>query len=193
MVHIAEDDCLLEKEHLVLTGGSGFVGGHIVHALRSSFPNLRITVLDLSATSASHGDLGTTDDLLSFQSADVVSASSVESAFKALSVPPTIVVHTAGIVPTGNERYLPSDRTKAEVWKVNVGGTENVLKAAKDSGVKAFVYTGSCTVITDDNFHDYPNMNEKMSTIGEAMIYGKSKVSQNPLSARSLSAYIFSR
>jgi sterol-4alpha-carboxylate 3-dehydrogenase (decarboxylating) len=164
-----ENDAALEKEHLVLTGGSGFLGGHILNALRFSFPGLKITVLDLTP-SASFGDS------VSFKHVDVSSASSVDSAFRALSTSPTIVIHTAGIVPTGNDRYFPSDETKARVWRTNVDGTQHVLDAARLTGAKNFIYTGSCTMITDDNSNNHINMNEESSPVGEALIYGKSKV-----------------
>ena len=167
----------VSNHHLLLTGGTGFLGGHIVNALQSSFPSLKITVFDLPPRHNAPKSLTPLDPSIDVIRGDITSTKSLAAAFKQLSPPATIVVHSAGVVPTGNDRYTPSSAVISRVWDINVAGTQNVLDAAKEAGVIVFVYTGSCTTITDDNFHNYPNMNEESCTVGEAMIYGKSKVS----------------
>jgi sterol-4alpha-carboxylate 3-dehydrogenase (decarboxylating) len=167
----------LSSHHLLLTGGTGFLGGHIVHALHSSFPGLKITVFDLPPRKNAPKSLTPLDPSIDVIHGDITSTTSLASAFKQLSPPATIVIHSAGVVPTGNDRYRPSSAVRSRVWEINVTGTKNVMAAAKESGVSTFVYTGSCTTITDDNCHNYPNMSEETRTVGETMIYGKSKVS----------------
>jgi sterol-4alpha-carboxylate 3-dehydrogenase (decarboxylating) len=168
----------LSSHHLLLTGGTGFLGGHIVNALQSSFPGLKITVFDLPQRRDAPKSLTPLDSSIDVIRGDITSTKSLAATFEQLSPPATIVIHSAGVVPTGNDRYTPSSAVRSRVWEINVTGTQNVLDAAKDAGVKTFVYTGSCTAITDDNLHNYPNMNEESCTMGEAMIYGKSKVSE---------------
>ena len=72
------------------------------------------------------------------------------------------------------ERYGRKDRDK--VFRVNVAGTRNMLVAAKDNGVEAFVWTGSCTAVTDDMKYQYPNVDERWPTSNHSLIYGESKV-----------------
>lgn len=56
-------------------------------------------------------------------------------------VKPNVVLHTAS--PHFN---IPE---KEIMYKVNVEGTKNMIKVAQESGVRAFVYTSSASVISD--------------------------------------------
>ena len=60
---------------------------------------------------------------------------------------------SAGIVPSLAGRYGRKDQE--HVFDVNVRGTRNVIAAAKRAGVKALLWTGSCTAVTDDMRYQY--------------------------------------
>lgn len=68
---------------------------------------------------------------------------------------PNVVIHTA------SPRY---DSPKEIMYKVNVDGTKNLLKIAQEAGVKAFVYTSSASVISD-NKTDLINANEEYPVV----------------------------
>lgn len=144
------------------------MGSHIVNSIIELHPDWRVTVLDLLPSR-----LWTPprEDVKYIQ-ADVTQPEHVLESFQAAR--PNVVVHSAGIVPIGNDRYHPS-HAKQKTFKVNVEGTRNIVQAAQRTGVKAMVFTSSITIVSDDFGHDYPNMNENIVPT-PCGVYGLSKV-----------------
>ncbi|KAI9693653.1 MAG: hypothetical protein M1822_002924 [Bathelium mastoideum] len=149
----------------ILITGVGFVAGHIIDALQSQHPDWALSVLDVK--SSDHWR----DPEIPYFQADITNIDETINAFK--KAKPTLVVHTAGWVPGGPARYARKDF--ARVMKINVDGTKNALEAAKATRVKAFVYTSSCCLVTDDMNHEYPNMDESLPTGLATLTYGYSK------------------
>ena len=161
---------------VLITGGSGFVGATIVQLLHRVHPGWIITVLDIKPRAAGKWgpEIPNADENIDFIEASVTDFEAVKRAIE--QARPTVFVHTAGLVPGGLDRY--SQKNREGVFRVNVEGTRNVLAAAKELGVKCFVYTGSCTSITDDLDHEYPNFNESVPFPDKSLVYGESKVLQ---------------
>lgn len=155
---------------VLVTGGSGFVGGEVVKALTSQHPEFDLSVLDILPLAPEY--LQEAD--IRFFHADITDPAAVEKAIQAAR--PHLIVHTAGVVPTRKARYSPTLQ-KELTYNINVDGTKYVLEAAKKYGVRRFVYTSSVTVITDDTNHDYPNVTEEMPLGRAKLVYGASKVS----------------
>lgn len=119
--------------HVLVTGGAGFLGNHIVSLLASRRACARITVLDLKQPASpiagvdyQQGDLTDYDAMLKFFGARQFEA----------------VIHTASPVMTAS-------KNREVMRKVNVEGTRTMLRAAQETGVRAFVYTSSASVIHD--------------------------------------------
>ncbi len=113
-----------EVKRVALTGASGFAGGPILSELLRAGHQVKTLVrrpkqgqFDSSVTVVK-GDL---DDL---------------SALNALVSDVDVIVHVAGAISALDENYY---------FKVNFGGTRNVLNAAVATGVKRFVYVSSIT------------------------------------------------
>ncbi|KAF2025831.1 hypothetical protein EK21DRAFT_75509 [Setomelanomma holmii] len=116
---------------VVVVGGCGFLGSHIVNYIVERHPQTQVAVLDLR-TSANRN----ASPNVSYHDADITDLAAITKIFS--QIKPDAVVHTAS----------PHFNLKPEIHdKVNVGGTKNLLKAAQDAGVKAFVYTSSASVI----------------------------------------------
>lgn len=144
----------MNTEHVLVTGGTGFVGSAIIQALIEQHPAFDLTILGVKQP----GRKSVQSQHVQYTQADVTKRNKVVRAVRQIS--PSVIIHAAGIVPAGNARYTRVNRN--EVFNVNVGGTKTMLEAARQCGVKTFVYTSSCTVITDDVDTDYLNMSETL-------------------------------
>lgn len=151
--------------NVLVTGGTGFLGSFIVDAILEQHPEWAITVLDLVNPKQARSRV-------QYEIGDVTVHSSVCSIVQ--KVKPRVVIHAAGLVPELAERYRR--RLQARIFKVNVEGTQNMLAIAKEHGVEAFVWTGSCTAVTDDMRREYRNVDEAVPTSNQSLIYGESKV-----------------
>ena len=163
----------LSGQRVLLTGGTGFLGRHIVAALLEQHPEASLSILDITKPL----DWKPPREDIAFYQADITKSDEVLEAVS--DAMPTIIIHSAGVVPTGSDRY--NDRLRSRVFSVNVEGTKNVLEAAKATRVQAVVYTSSITIITDDNATDYPNFDEATPIGRASLIYGASKTVAEPL------------
>ncbi|EOA88980.1 erg26 [Exserohilum turcicum] len=118
---------------VLVVGGCGFLGSHIVSFIVKRHPKTQIAVLDLRTSSNRHAS-----PTVSYHDGDITDAAAMKSLFN--QIKPNSVIHTAS----------PHFDLKPEIHeKVNVGGTKVLLQAAQESGVKAFVYTSSASVVLD--------------------------------------------
>ncbi|OCK84146.1 C-3 sterol dehydrogenase/C-4 decarboxylase-like protein [Lepidopterella palustris CBS 459.81] len=162
----------MEVHRILVTGGTGFLGSAIVNALVKQ-EHYDITVLDIKPPSTNTPSRPN----VKYVQANVLNLSDTQKIFK--QAKPTIVIHTVAVSPIGSDRY--SQRRRASVFGLNVNGTRNMLDAAKECGVRAFVYTSSCAVVTDDVDRDYPNMDESTPTGNATLVYGQSKAAAEKL------------
>ncbi|KAL4793212.1 hypothetical protein BDV19DRAFT_367192 [Aspergillus venezuelensis] len=158
---------MMSIKSVVISGGSGFVGAAIARAFAEWRPECAITIIDLQPPGPTH----IVPDNASFIQADIINAAEVAKALE--QARPDVVIHTAGIVPGLAERF--GRRLEKHVWQTNFVGTKNMLEAAKESGSKAFIYTSTCCVVTDDLETPYPNIDEHWPTPRTSLIYGESK------------------
>jgi sterol-4alpha-carboxylate 3-dehydrogenase (decarboxylating) len=153
---------------VLITGGCGFVGSAIARAIAEKYAECRITVMDINPP----GTIHQVPEQANFLKVDVTSADEVEQAMR--QTRPTIVIHTAGIVPVLAERF--GRRMQSVVWNLNIDGTRIMLDVSKRLGVRAFIFTSSCCVTIDDMRLSYRNINEDWPTSQNSLIYGESKV-----------------
>jgi len=119
---------------VVVTGGAGFIGSHLVDALVAR--GLRVRVVD-NFTTGRRESLNPAAELLT---ADIRDATTLPPAFAGADC----VFHTAAL-----PRVMVSIEHPVETHMTNVVGTLNVLVAARDSGVRRVVYSGSSSVYGD--------------------------------------------
>jgi len=128
---------LLGMPKYLVTGAAGFIGSNIVHTLVGRGEEVR------GVDNFSHGRRENIADILTkfdFREADICDLDTVRSACEGMD----FVLHqgAVGSVPRSLDDPLGTNQT-------NVGGTLNVLKAAREAGVKRLVYASSSSIYGD--------------------------------------------
>ncbi len=141
---------------VLVTGGSGFLGRHIVKEFLDPGSPVRVTgirVYDL----ASFPELFH-DQRVSWIQGDIRDYESLKKACIKID----LVIHAAAIVDWGTH-------SEEEVYEVNVLGTENVIRACKENGVRMLIFTSSLDAVHDgkplvniDENHPYPEEHSNM-------------------------------
>ncbi|MFH0859822.1 MAG: NAD-dependent epimerase/dehydratase family protein [Candidatus Altiarchaeota archaeon] len=116
--------------NLLVTGGSGFIGSHLVEALVGKGHSVRCLVRKTSNVDFLN-EMG-----VELVSGDITEKESLKHCFKDVDV----VYHLASI---RGEKKIPREM----YWNVNVTGTKNVMESAYDSGVKKFLFCSSIGVL----------------------------------------------
>jgi UDP-glucose 4-epimerase len=117
----------------MLTGGAGYIGGHVIDALRGSGHEV-VVLDDLSSGVASR--VPETVPLVEISVADTVG---VRAAMRAHGV--TGVVHLAGKKAVGESVVDP-----VHYYRENVGGLQSLLEAMVAEGVGQLVFSSSAAV-----------------------------------------------
>jgi nucleoside-diphosphate-sugar epimerase len=110
----------------LVTGGCGFLGAAIARGLQARGDD--VIVLDVAENCPVEG--------VEYRRVDITDEAAVLEACRGADT----VVHNASIVHT---KWNKVD----VVWGVNLGGTENMLRAAKANGIKRFIYISSGSVV----------------------------------------------
>ena len=118
---------------VVVTGGAGFVGSNLVARLVGK--GASVVVLDDFYT-GSERSLGSLDGEVEAVRGSVTDAEIVRNVLSGAKV----VIHAAA------RNIIVSTRNPREDYEVNIGGTLNVLLAARELGVQRVVYTSSASV-----------------------------------------------
>lgn len=123
---------------VLVTGGSGFVGANLVTELLSrglkvrSFDRVPSPLPDHPRLQTIVGDITDADDVARAVGAGV---DGVDTIF-----------HTAAIIDLMGGASV-TDEYRQRSFAVNVGGTENLVRAGQAAGVSRFVYTASNSVV----------------------------------------------
>eukprot|EP00118_Oscarella_pearsei_P003560 m.14819 g.14819 ORF g.14819 m.14819 type:complete len:422 (+) comp25987_c0_seq2:96-1361(+) len=128
-------------EQILITGGSGFLGGNLVDGLlQSTAGAVNIHVFDVRVP-----DDGRRNKLVhSYIRGNVTEYEHVAKAMDGIDT----VFHAAGVF----SHDLNVAVTKEMTHSVNVIGTSNIVKACKEKGVKRLIFTSTCiaTIGKDD-------------------------------------------
>ena len=126
-------------DKVLVTGGAGFIGSHIVDRLLEKGVQLRV-LDDLSTGDKNNLVQHESNDGFEFVLGDIRDYDVVEKAVKGVDA----VVHQAALVSVTKSVEYPLVSNG-----INVVGSLNLLKASVDLGVKRFVFASSCAVYGD--------------------------------------------
>lgn len=120
----------MKKNNILITGGCGFIGSHLVSEL--SKYNYNITVLDNFST-------GRKENIKHINNIDLIKGDiSKKSTFKKLSKNYDYVFHLAALAD-----IVPSINNPNKYFEANVIGTQNILNFLKNKNIKKFIYAAS--------------------------------------------------
>ncbi len=131
----------ISDKSFLVTGGAGFIGSHIVEYLLKQGAG-KVRVLDNLATGLwANVDLFKSYPQYEFMEGDIRNTETCAAACKGIDY----ISHQAalGSVPRSVKDPVTSN-------DVNVGGFVNMITAAKNEGVKSFVYASSSSVYGDE-------------------------------------------
>ncbi|GAA5824017.1 hypothetical protein JCM5353_007060 [Sporobolomyces roseus] len=138
------------SESYLVIGGEGFLGSTMVKTLLTRYPNATVSSLDLVQRHfPDQLSSSSTSRKWTFYSADLTSLESLSGAIKQSGA--TTVFHTAS-------PWTGSGKEVCE--KVNVQGTQTVVDACVQEGVKKLVFTSSAGTVY--NGVDLINVDERM-------------------------------
>jgi len=121
----------------LVTGGAGFIGSHIAEALLGARESVRI--FDNLATGR-ESNLTALEERAQFVQGDLRDLASVRAAMQGVEV----VFHQGALASVPRSIADPIGSLET-----NINGTQNVLLAARDSGVRRVVYASSSSVYGD--------------------------------------------
>jgi len=117
----------------LVTGAAGFLGSHVARQLVARGEDVRV-LLRASSTNRAIADLS-----LEYVTGDLRDPASLDRAVKGVKR----VFHVAA-------DYRFWARRKRDIYDSNVGGTKNLLEAARRAGVEQFIYTSTVATIAVD-------------------------------------------
>jgi dihydroflavonol-4-reductase len=143
----------------LVTGGTGFVGSHIVRVLNGAGHSARVLHRKSSRLDALEG--------LNYESAlgDILDEASLLQACEGCDW----VFHVAAVAD-----YWRAD--KARMYEANVEGTQRVLEAARTAGVKRVIFTSSAAAIGKRDDGQPADENTAFNLPPERWPYGHTKM-----------------
>ncbi|XP_016840913.1 UDP-glucose 4-epimerase [Nasonia vitripennis] len=162
-----------ETRNILVTGGAGYIGSHTVLELLNA--DFQVVVIDnLSNAFQGKGSEKPecilrveklTNKQVIFINCDITNKQAISDIFKKYKF--FCVIHFAALKAVGESCTIP-----LEYYKVNVGGTLNLLEVMRENNVKRFIYSSSATVY---GVPEKLPLTEDMKTGDCTNPYGKTK------------------
>ena len=130
---------IMNKKTVLVTGGCGFLGSHIVEGLLQR--GYKVRILDNFSTGKLENIASISKQEIEVLEGDVADLSTVDAAMQGCEY----IFHEAAIASVTKSVNDPVGTAK-----VNYGGTINVLEAARKHNIRRVVFAGSAAVYGDE-------------------------------------------
>lgn len=153
-------------KHILVTGGTGFIGSHTVLELLEN--NYRVTVIDNLSNSkkeALQRAESITGKSVDFYKIDLLDQKALSNLFRENSF--SAVIHFAGLKAVGESVENP-----LIYFENNVSGTVTLCKVMQENNVKTMVFSSSATVYGDPGESPIP----ETSSLSAVNPYGRTKL-----------------
>ncbi|XP_072048390.1 NADPH-dependent 3-keto-steroid reductase Hsd3b5-like [Amphiura filiformis] len=166
-------------ETIVVTGGCGFIGQHIVRQLMEQrlFPLKEIRIFDIQEFKWFHGMEPYTNNsqaTIKYVKGDIGDIDQLQSAFQDA----TTVIHSAADISVTTSPDIE------KLQRVNVKGTENVIQACINSNTERLVFTSSVDAFLPPEPFSTPEVTEEQVPKPHKFLmgpYAESKFNANKL------------
>tara|TARA_Y100000389_G_scaffold86940_1_gene83593 strand:- start:712 stop:1686 length:975 start_codon:yes stop_codon:yes gene_type:complete len=118
---------------ILITGGAGYIGSHIVEQLIKS--DEKVVILDNLVT----GHIKLINKKAKFIKADIKNKSQIISIIRDNNI--TSIIHLAAYL-----NISEAEKNKKKYFKNNIIGTKNLLEACKNSKVENIIFSSSCSI-----------------------------------------------
>ena len=145
---------------IFVTGGTGFIGGHVVRQLRARGDEV-VALARSAAKAAPLRELG-----CEIAEGDLSAVKTIRDAMEGCDA----AIHAGAVYEVGIRKS-----EHAAMYESNVQGTENVIDAAIDARVPRIVYVSTCAIfgdthgkVVEEGFRresDYPSEYERTKTL----------------------------
>ncbi len=151
-----------ENKHVLVTGGAGFIGSHIVAKLVGLGAN--VSILDNLSTGFEKNIAPVKDQITLIQN-DITNKDACINAAKNMDV----IFHLAAFVSVPKSLEDPFD-----CYNINVNGTINMLEAARINNVKHFIFSSSSAIYGDQELPYRESMTpQPQSPYGASKLIGE--------------------
>ncbi len=134
LLRMGNDALTTELGHVLVTGGSGFVGANLVTTLLDRGYQVR-SFDRVPSQLPRHPQLEVLQGDICDSAVCAAAADGIDTVF-----------HTAAVIDLMGGASV-TDEYRQRSFSVNVGGTENLVRAGQAAGVRRFVYTSSNSVV----------------------------------------------
>ena len=145
-------------KNILITGGAGYIGSHIVELLENKKKNLFI------ADNLSTGFKKLINKKAKFYNVDIQNTKKIREIITKNKIDSIIHLAASLVIEIG-------EKNPKKYFKNNVVGTKSVLKACKDTSVKNFIFSSTAAVYKDGLF----KVTER-SPVKPKSVYGKTKL-----------------
>ena len=124
-------------EHVIVTGGAGYIGSHACKALKTA-GYVPVTLDNLTTGWQDAVKFGP------FEHVDLMDRAAIDAVFEKYK--PIAVMHFAAFSQVGESMQDP-----AKYWRNNVMGSLNLIEAAADANITKFVFSSTCATYGDQD------------------------------------------
>ncbi len=149
---------MLNKEKILITGGAGYIGSHIVEELIKS--KEKVFIIDNLST----GHKKLINKKAIFFKCDINDIKKVQNIIKKNKI--TSIIHLAASLSVGESQKNPK-----KYKKNNIVGTKNLVKIAIKYKIKNFIFSSTCAV-----YKDKLKIVKENSALNPKSNYGKTKL-----------------
>lgn len=135
----------MKHKNILITGGLGFLGQHIIYALTRMYPGIKIKILEQRKVDFFIEELNKTNGITIIDDIDILDPVSIDDHFREVDA----VYHVAALVSFWS-------RDRDTLYAVNVQGTENIISLCKKHNVKRMIYVSSTGARGSNNIKEIP-------------------------------------